>query len=78
MVDRPRKTIYQIRIGGRLRASWSGSFAGLELAHHGDGCTILTGPIADQAALRGILCHIWDLNLEVLAVNRLQEELDHE
>ncbi|MGD8856934.1 MAG: hypothetical protein PVG33_11435, partial [Chloroflexota bacterium] len=76
--DRPTETIYQIKIGGRLRDSWSDSFAGLELSHHGNRCTILTGPITDQAALRGILCRIWDLNLAVLAVNRLQEELDHE
>lgn len=78
MVDRPTELIYQIRIGGRLRDSWSGYFAGLELSYQGDQCTTLTGPITDQAALRGILCQIWDLNLEVLAVYRLQEELDHE
>jgi hypothetical protein len=78
MVGRPSETIYQIKISGRLRDSWSGSFSGLELSHRGDRCTILTGPITDQVALRGILCRIWDLNLEVLAVNRLQEELDHE
>jgi hypothetical protein len=78
VVDRPTEIIYQIRIGGRLRDSWSGYFAGLELSHQGDGCTILTGPVTDQAALRGLLCRIWDLNLAVLAVNQLPEELDHE
>ena len=78
MVDGPTGITYQIKIGGRLRDSWSGYFAGLALSHHGDCCTILTGPITDQAALRGILCQIWDLNLDVLAVNQMQEELDHE
>jgi len=78
MVDRPTEIIYQIKIGGRLRDSWSGCFAGLELTHQGDRCTILTGPVTDQVALRGILCQIWDLNLEVLAVNQSHEELDHE
>ena len=64
--------MYQIRIDGRLRESWSGYFTGLELAYDQDQNTLLTGPIADQAALRGILCQIWDLNLTVVSVNRLQ------
>lgn len=77
MVDAPTGSIYQIRIDGRLRESWSGHFAGLDLSYDEENCTILTGPVADQTALRGILCQIWDLNLEVLSVNRAQEELGH-
>jgi hypothetical protein len=78
MVDDPNGFIYQIKIDGRLRESWSGYFANLELSYDKDQRTVLTGPVADQVALRGILCHIWDLNLEVISVNRLQEELGHE
>jgi len=33
--------------------------------------TILTGAVADQAALRGILSRIWDLNLTLISVNRV-------
>ena len=73
MVDAPTGFIYQIRIDGRLRESWSGYFAGLELSHEEEHNTILTGPVADQVALRGLLCQIWDLNLEVISVNRLRE-----
>ncbi len=28
----------------------------------------------DQAALRGLLCQLWDLNLIVIAVNRMEVE----
>jgi hypothetical protein len=31
--------------------------------------TTLTGPVPDQAALRGMLIKIWDLNLILLSVN---------
>lgn len=73
MADEPGGFMYQIRIDGRLRESWSGYFADLELSHDKDHHTILTGPVADQTALRGILCQIWDLNLDVISVNRLRE-----
>jgi hypothetical protein len=37
----------------------------------GQSITILTGPIADQSALRGVLNRVWDLNLIVVSVERL-------
>jgi len=33
---------------------------------------ILTGPVADQAALRGLLARIWDLNLTLISVTRVE------
>lgn len=30
--------------------------------------TLLVGPVADQAALRGLLSKIWDLNLALISV----------
>jgi hypothetical protein len=36
-----------------------------------DGVTTLTGPVADQAALRGMLSKIWDLNLALIAVHQI-------
>ena len=66
---------YQISVEGRLDESWSEWFNGLtmtsELERGGKPVTILTGPIADQSALRGILNRIWDLNLIVVSVERL-------
>lgn len=58
---------YQIRVHGQLDDKWSNWFSGLVISRHAE-WTVLTGPVADQAALRGILNRIWDLNLTLVAV----------
>lgn len=60
---------YQIKVQGRLDEGWSDWFAGLTVTFE-SGVTTLTGPVADQSALRGILTRIWDLNLTLLSVTR--------
>ncbi len=62
-------TTYQIQVQGKLNQDWSDWFRGMTVAFEG-GVTTLAGPVADQAALRGILNRIWDLNLTVLSVTR--------
>ncbi len=62
---------YEIRVRGHLNGRWSGWFDGLEIADGPDGEAVLTGPIADQAALHGLLAKIRDLGLPLVAVNRL-------
>jgi hypothetical protein len=65
---------YQIQVQGRLDEGWSDWFRGLAVVFERttDGATITTlvGPVADQAALRGVLNRIWDLNLTLLSVTR--------
>ncbi len=61
---------YEIRVKGHLDAHWSDWFAGLEVRRGPEGESILSGPVADQAALHGILAKIRDLNLELISVNR--------
>jgi hypothetical protein len=79
MPDRESKStfnIYQISIQGNLDAGWSHWFNWLELAYQEETHqTILTGPIADQAELRGILNKLWDLNQNIIAVTRLQDRI---
>jgi hypothetical protein len=69
--------VYQIKIRGQLDASWAVWFSGftITLADGPDAQTLttLTGPIADQAALRGLLNRVWDLNLIVVSVICLSE-----
>ncbi|HMN30241.1 MAG TPA: hypothetical protein PKE45_18960 [Caldilineaceae bacterium] len=65
---RTGEQIYSIRIGGHLNPRWSEWFDGLEITHRADGQTILHGPIADQAALFGLLLKIRDLGLVLLAL----------
>jgi hypothetical protein len=64
-------TYYEIRIEGHLGSSWSSWFEGLAI-HHGDnGETVLCGPLADQAALHGVLMKIRDLGLPLVAVRKV-------
>jgi hypothetical protein len=59
---------YEIRVGGHLDAIWSDWFAGLRLTHLEGEETLLSGPVADQAALHGLLERIRDLNLRLISV----------
>jgi hypothetical protein len=61
-------THYQIRLIGHLDTRWSDWFDGLAISHEADGTTLLSGPVADQAALHGLLTKIGNLGLPLLAV----------
>ena len=65
---------YEIRVAGRLDLRWSDWFDGLTISHVGDEETQLTGSVADQAALHGVLHKIRDLGLPLLAVQRIDDE----
>jgi len=62
------RQVYQIRIRGHLDNRWSTWLGGLRLTHEDDGTTVLTGPVADQPALHGLLIKIRDLGLPLLSV----------
>ena len=64
------KEIYAIRVQGHLDSERSGWFDGLTITHTAEGETILSGPIADQAALHGVLLKIRNLGLLLLEVKR--------
>jgi hypothetical protein len=61
---------YEIRVNGVLDSGWSAWFDGLQVTSDDRGQTTIAGPIADQAALHGLLAKIRDLGLELLAVRR--------
>jgi hypothetical protein len=60
---------YEIRVQGHLGSRWAAWFDGLTLTHGSDGTTIIHGPVADQAALHGLLQKIRDLGLPLISVN---------
>ncbi len=66
---------YQIKVQGRLSENWSNWFDGLAVAaagtEGGPTLTTLTGQVADQAALHGLLNRIRDLGLPLLLVECL-------
>ncbi len=69
-IDKP--TTYEIKLQGHLDASWSNWLEGMVITYEGDH-TVLTGPMADQSALRGLLSKVWDMNQMLISVNRREE-----
>jgi hypothetical protein len=62
---------YEIRVEGRLGADWSSWFDDLAVQNLPNGETLLRGPVADQAALHGILVRIRNLGLPLVSVQRV-------
>jgi hypothetical protein len=65
-------SVFEIRLQGHLDDRWAEWFDGLTIIPQPDGTTILTGPVADQAALQGLLRRIADLGMTLLSVNALE------
>jgi hypothetical protein len=59
---------YHIRLKGHLANHWSAWFEDMTISNQPNGETLLHGPLADQAALHGVLIKIRDLGLPLLAV----------
>jgi hypothetical protein len=65
---------YKIRVKGHIGDSWSAWFEGLTLCPTEGGETTLSGTLADEAALHGVLAKIRDLGLPLVEVKRLETE----
>jgi hypothetical protein len=63
--------LHEIRVQGHLDDHWADWLEGLAFTHEGDGTTTLTGPLADQAALHGVLNKLRDLALPIVSVQRV-------
>jgi hypothetical protein len=61
---------YEIRIEGILGERWTAWFEGLQVSSDGTD-TLLSGPLADQAALHGVLAKIGDLGMRLISVRRV-------
>ncbi len=60
---------FEIRLQGHLDDRWAEWLDGMAMSLQADGSTVLYGPVADQAALQGLLRRIGDLGLTLLSVN---------
>jgi hypothetical protein len=65
-----RRQRYEIRVRGQLGQTIRTAFPALEARAEG-GETVLTGVLADQAALYGVLAEAQALGLELVGVRRL-------
>jgi hypothetical protein len=62
--------VYEIRIEGHLDPGWSEWLEGMKITPLDNGETLLSGVVADQAALHGLLDRIRDMNLVLTSVER--------
>jgi len=73
------KNMYQIKIKGHLKEKWIEWFNGMILemtvSDQGGGYTTLLMQVPDQAALRGVLNKIWDLNLSLISAILKEERI---
>ena len=73
MIDKlPHVQFYEIRIKGHLDAQWMTWFDGLTITLEENGDTLLSGPVADQSALHGLLRKVRDLGLPLVSVVQIQ------
>jgi hypothetical protein len=66
--------LYQIRVKGHLGREWTDWFEGLTITLEENGDTLITGPVADQAALHGLLRKVRDLGIPLLSVQSIETE----
>jgi hypothetical protein len=65
---------YEVRLRGRLDPRWSDWFDGLTVETAADGTTTLRGPVADQAALHGLLHRLGDLGLPLISLTQVSPD----
>jgi bisphosphoglycerate-dependent phosphoglycerate mutase len=69
-----RETIYHIRLKESLNQNFTDWLGDQILTRLEDGKTLLVGPFVDQSALRGLLNQLWNLNITVISVDKIENE----
>jgi hypothetical protein len=79
MADR---TTYQIRVQGQISKRWAHWFDEMTIqtnhGAHADATSVLIGPVADQAALLGLLQKLYTLGMPLLSVRRIEPGDGHD
>jgi hypothetical protein len=66
--------VYRIRVKGHLDQRWSEWFDGMTIINEANGDAIISGSLVDQAALHSMLVKVYNLNLSLIAVSRIETE----
>jgi pimeloyl-ACP methyl ester carboxylesterase len=64
--------VYRIVVKGHVDHTWSDWFDGLTIRQTDTGETMLSGPLADQSALHGVLIKVRDLGLPLLSLTLIE------
>ena len=64
------RTFYEIQVKGSLDARWNELFEGMTIAG-GNNVTTISGMVADQAALHGLLARVRDYGLVLISVKSI-------
>ncbi|NJD60515.1 MAG: hypothetical protein C3F13_13155 [Anaerolineales bacterium] len=65
---------YCIQVKEKLDLHIMNSFGDITLTSLDDGRTLLVGPYVDQSALRGLLDQLWNLNITIISVEKIENE----
>jgi len=66
------KAFYNIQVKGYLDARWNELFEGMTITWQ-DNVTTISGVVADQAALHGLLARIRDYGLVLISISNGQD-----
>jgi hypothetical protein len=61
---------YEIVIHGHLTLDWESVFEGMEVICLSNGNTLITGNLADQSELYGLLMRLRDLGMTLISVTQ--------
>ena len=78
MTDPPTSDskVYEIHLKGHLEPRWVMWFDGLAITLDENGNTLLRGPVADQAALHGLLKKVRDLGMPLVSINSVEPDAE--
>lgn len=70
------KAFYKIKVKGYLDERWNELFEGMDITWD-DNVTTISGVVADQAALHGLLARIRDYGLVLISISNGQDLHDN-
>jgi hypothetical protein len=65
---------YRIRVKETLDCQFTDWLGNMAIHSQDNGNTLLVGSFPDQPALRGFLDQLWNLNITVISVERIENE----